>query len=498
MATTTLVEPDGIRVFPATHARFDDVRTMVGPKNPTSSVCWCLSHRIPAKDNTALAGQRGAYVEELTRRRTKPGVLAYDGDEVVGWAAVAPRADLPFARSTKIPHVDDQPAWSVWCIRVRPGHRGRGISHVLLDGAVAYAAQQGAPVVEGYPVDNRGEKVDLTMAYVGTRELFEDAGFELAARPRRPRRGFPRVIMRPTRRRRLVLAATFSQVIHCTKRKEVGDGDERGRLSGRGGRSGRRRHAGRDPPGHRALLPLPRRAGRPRPHDRARPGVLHDRRAPPPQRPGLRHERVPARPRALPALAAQPPRPDFQPHDFAPRAVFGRYIESLLTTAAEFPGNARLVRRRAEVVDIAGSGDGFVVELSDGERIEARAVVLATGSRPGTDWAPAELAADPRLVADPWTQGIPEDGDVLMLGSGLTMVDLAISADRPGRTVHVVSRNDAVPQRHVLPTTPPVPPPPGITRTQGLDALRSTLAAHVEATVEAPATGGPPSTACAR
>ena len=59
----------------------------------------------------------------LTRKRTKPGVLAYDGDEVVGWAAVAPRADLPFARSTKIPHVDDQPAWSVWCIRVRPGRR---------------------------------------------------------------------------------------------------------------------------------------------------------------------------------------------------------------------------------------------------------------------------------------------------------------------------------------------------------------------------------------
>ena len=176
--------------------------------------------------------------------------------------------------------------------------------------------------------------------------------------------------------------------------------------------------------------------------------------------------------------------PGFQPHDFAPRAVFGRYIESLLTTATEYPGNARLVRRRAEVVDIVGSGTGFVVELSDGERIEARAVVLATSSRPGTHWAPAELAGDPRLVADPWTQGIPEVGDVLLLGSGLTMVDLAISADRPGRTMHVVSRTDAVPRPHVLPTTPPVPPPPGVTRTQDLDALRSTLATHVAQTVE--------------
>ncbi|MBC2933987.1 FAD/NAD(P)-binding protein [Nocardioides sp. zg-1228] len=177
--------------------------------------------------------------------------------------------------------------------------------------------------------------------------------------------------------------------------------------------------------------------------------------------------------------------PDFQPHDFAPRAVFGRYVETLLTTATEFPGNAQLVRRRAEVADIARSGDGFVVDLSDGDRLEARAVVLATGSRPGTGWAPPELADDPRLVADPWTQPIPAVGDVLMLGSGLTMVDLAISADRPDRTIHVVSRTDAMPHAHVLPTTPPVPPPPGITRTQDLDTLRSTLAAHVHETVEA-------------
>jgi len=186
-----------ISIEPATAARFDDVATMLGPKNPPSSVCWCLSHRIPAKDNRELAGpERAAYVEALTRGRTKPGVLAYDGDEVVGWAAVAPRADLPFARSTKIPLVDDRPAWSVWCIRVRPGHRGRGISHVLLEGAVAYAARCGAPVVEGYPVDNAGEKVDLTMAYVGTRKLFEDAIFELAAATDATSAGFPRVVMR--------------------------------------------------------------------------------------------------------------------------------------------------------------------------------------------------------------------------------------------------------------------------------------------------------------
>ena len=170
---------------------------MLGPKNPNASVCWCLSHRIDAKTNRELIGPaRGEHVRMLCAREVAPGVLAYEGQTVVGWAAVAPRSELPFARSRKIPHVDDLPVWSAWCVRVRPGHRGRGISHALLDGAVAYARSRGAPAVEGYPVDNQGRKVDLTMAYVGTRRLFERAGFSKAADTDAVSGGFPRVLMR--------------------------------------------------------------------------------------------------------------------------------------------------------------------------------------------------------------------------------------------------------------------------------------------------------------
>lgn len=182
---------------PATTVRFDDVAIMLGPKNPGSSVCWCLSHRLDAKTNRALVGlTRGEYVRELCSREVAPGVLGYEDDEVVGWAAVAPRAELPFARSTKIPHIDQLPVWSVWCIRVRPGHRGKGISHALLEGAVAYARSHRAPAVEGYPVDNKGERVDRTMAYVGTRAVFERAGFTKAADTDSVSGGIPRVLMR--------------------------------------------------------------------------------------------------------------------------------------------------------------------------------------------------------------------------------------------------------------------------------------------------------------
>jgi GNAT superfamily N-acetyltransferase len=186
-----------VEVRPATAARFADVATVLGPKNPTSNVCWCLSHRVDSRTNRELRGPaRGEYVERLTRRRVAPGVLAYSGGDVVGWAAVAPRSELPFARSRLIPHVDDLPVWTVWCIKVRPGHRGQGISHDLLAGAVDYARGRGAPAVEGYPVDNAGARVDLTMAFVGTRRLFEDAGFTKAADTDAVAGGFPRVLMR--------------------------------------------------------------------------------------------------------------------------------------------------------------------------------------------------------------------------------------------------------------------------------------------------------------
>lgn len=184
-----------IEVRPATV--FEDVEAVIGPKNPASSVCFCLSYRIPSKENNALRGpERAARVRRLMDEEGPIGVLAYDGDVAVGWAAVAPRSRTHFATFRKIPYVDDLDVWSLWCFRVRPGHRKKGVMHALADGAVEFARGQGAPAIEGYPVDNGDARVDLTMAYVGTRRLFEQAGFEKAADTTSVLSGFPRVLMR--------------------------------------------------------------------------------------------------------------------------------------------------------------------------------------------------------------------------------------------------------------------------------------------------------------
>lgn len=177
---------------------FDDVATMFAPKKPESSVCWCLSWRLNSKENHALTGvARAEKVRELCSRSLAPGVIAHLDGEVAGWAGIAPRAELhPFANSRKIPTIDDLPVWTLWCLRVRPGYRKRGITTALIDGAVDYARASGAPAVEGYPVDNGDTRVDLTMAFVGTRSMFERAGFTKVANTDSVAGGIPRIVMR--------------------------------------------------------------------------------------------------------------------------------------------------------------------------------------------------------------------------------------------------------------------------------------------------------------
>jgi GNAT superfamily N-acetyltransferase len=179
---------------------FDDMATMFAPKKPESSVCWCLSWRLDSRENRELRGtERADKVRELCARELAPGVIAHLDGEVAGWAGIAPRAELhPFANSRKIPHIDDLPVWSLWCIRVRPGFRKQGVTAALIEGAVDYARTSGAPAVESYPADNGSKRVDLTMAFVGTRRMFEKARFEKASDTDAIAGGFPRILMRRT------------------------------------------------------------------------------------------------------------------------------------------------------------------------------------------------------------------------------------------------------------------------------------------------------------
>ncbi len=184
---------------PLTSDRFDDFADVVNP-NRRATHCWCLSHRLQAKQIEELGdGSREKAMRTLCSREPAPGVVGYADGVAVGWCSISPRSAIPrLAASKLIRPLDDIDVWSIICVVIRGGHRKRGHTTQLLKGAVAYAAAQGAPAVEAYPVDAEGGRIDTTMAFVGTRAMFEKAGFEVVGQTDAVASGRPRLIMRRT------------------------------------------------------------------------------------------------------------------------------------------------------------------------------------------------------------------------------------------------------------------------------------------------------------
>jgi GNAT superfamily N-acetyltransferase len=113
---------------------------------------------------------------------TVPGLLAFDGDDPVGWVAVEPREAYPkLAHSRILKPVDDAHVWSVTCFFVAKQVRRQGLTVELLKAAVNYVRGQGGKIVEGYPVDAKKD-MPAPFIYTGTAVAFHKAGFSEVAR----------------------------------------------------------------------------------------------------------------------------------------------------------------------------------------------------------------------------------------------------------------------------------------------------------------------------
>ena len=145
------------------------------------------------------------------------------------------------------------------------------------------------------------------------------------------------------------------------------------------------------------------------------------------------------------------------PDGFAPRLIFGRYVQARLAEVeAAYPG---LIHRiKGEVASVETDG----LTLSDGRRIASDAVVLTTGNP-----APKTASgASARVLSDPWAPGALEaigaDDDILIVGTGLTMVDMLQALEGQGwrGRAQALSRRGLLPRAHAdLPDPPEAPNP---------------------------------------
>jgi uncharacterized NAD(P)/FAD-binding protein YdhS len=159
------------------------------------------------------------------------------------------------------------------------------------------------------------------------------------------------------------------------------------------------------------------------------------------------------------------------PDAFAPRRLFGLYVQERLT-AVESTCPGLIARLHGRVEAIEGTG----VVLADGRRLQGRAVVLATGNPP-----PRSASGDLRILSDPWSDGAldavgPTD-DLAVIGSGLTMVDMAVWTGR----MTALSRRGLSPRPHGPRPDPAAPPGEALTRgpaSRRLQAARRAAGEH--------------------
>ncbi|MBP3037768.1 GNAT family N-acetyltransferase [Arthrobacter sp. zg-ZUI100] len=193
---------DAPSVVPANEAPWKDLQAVFGPRGEAHR-CQCQWFKVPSSQ------WRDVPVEELAARlqeqvgcgnpdaRTS-GLVAYLGGEPVGWCAVEPRTAYPRLLRSRVPWSGrqedrgDDGVWTVSCFATRTGYRRRGVSYALARAAVGFARDRGARALEGYPmITEPGKDIAWGELYVGSRSVFEAAGFEQVSHPT-PRR----VVMR--------------------------------------------------------------------------------------------------------------------------------------------------------------------------------------------------------------------------------------------------------------------------------------------------------------
>jgi len=195
-------------IHPLTRDRWDDLATLFDrPGDPKG--CWCMYYRVRSRDFEGLwgAGARAAF-REVVDEGPPPGLLAYRHGNPVGWCAVAPREAYRRILNSRVlkPLDDADGCWSIVCFYVLRGERRGGVAAALLEAAVAFAADQGAASVEGYPKDTEGAKRHANEMFAGSMSMFAAAGFTEAGR-RSPTRPIMRLALdqrarRPRRARR--------------------------------------------------------------------------------------------------------------------------------------------------------------------------------------------------------------------------------------------------------------------------------------------------------
>jgi GNAT superfamily N-acetyltransferase len=170
---------DELTFRPVTIDEWDDLESLFAEPGVQNG-CWCMYWRIKRADFHRSYGERNRQaMKQIVESGRVPGILAYLDGRPIGWCSIAPRTEFPVLdRSPTLKRVDDQPVWSIVCFFVSRPHRRRGVSKALIEAAIGYARDNGARIVEAYPLNPEGTVDPRYERYMGLVSTFVAAGFE--------------------------------------------------------------------------------------------------------------------------------------------------------------------------------------------------------------------------------------------------------------------------------------------------------------------------------
>ena len=141
--------------------------------------CWCMYWRIGAAYRRRPAAHNRRDFRRVVGQGPAPGLLAFDGDEPVGWCQLTPRAALPWLDGRWPGARGSRDTWALSCLYVKVGWRRRGVSEQLIRAAIAVARRARATALEAYPLDGARSPSASGTGYVSS---FARAGFRVVAR----------------------------------------------------------------------------------------------------------------------------------------------------------------------------------------------------------------------------------------------------------------------------------------------------------------------------
>jgi len=164
---------------PLTLDTWPDLVKLFG-ENGACGGCWCMFFHGTKKEwNESKGDGNRNRLLEIVKTGQAIGILAYNGDEPVGWCAVSPRrAYDALERSKYYQAVDDTPTWSLTCFFTARNYRRKGVTRYIVPHGMQYAHEQGAKFLEAYPIIPKKAKVPDIFAYTGFYQEFLDLGFE--------------------------------------------------------------------------------------------------------------------------------------------------------------------------------------------------------------------------------------------------------------------------------------------------------------------------------